>query len=93
MKIILYLIVIFIVSFSGIFWAIWNDKWPSLPDKPTFPKKWFGEGQRPANEPKAITPFQINVTDKVKLICKRIFIIIYKNNNLFKNQQNRKFLN
>ena len=75
MKIILYLIVIFIVSFSGIFWAIWNDKWPSLPDKPTFPKKWFGEGQRPANELKAITPFQINVTDKVKLIFERIFII------------------
>ena len=54
--------------FSALFWAVWNDVLPVLPDKPSFPKTWFGQGQRPIKESKEIKPFVIDFSDKVDII-------------------------
>ena len=65
MKTFLYLIFVFFVASSGLFWALWNDKLPSMPEKPIFPKTYFGKGSRPVKESNEIKPFKINIADKV----------------------------
>ena len=71
----LFFISLFLGSISGLFWALWNDKLPVLPEKPNFPKTWFGEGQRPGKELNVIKPFLINVTDKVSTVFRNKFCI------------------
>ena len=81
----LFLISLFLGTISGLFWAIWNDKLPVLPEKPKFPKTWFGEGQRPGKELNGIKPFLINVTDKVSTVFRNKFYIWLFKNSVFLN--------